>query len=243
MMTTQAQETSVVAVDPVQLHAKVIYLSKNQLYINIGFELGIQTQDTVWISTQTQEQVPYKVVQSSSNSSLVQPLDKLLLVTIGNELIITFSPNQKEEKQIAETVNRESILGISEGRKTASREAVISGRYVFGLNTVASRTLWNEHIKEAFYRVSVEPQVGYSLRATNLAGGFDFNLNTRMDYRYYSKNTIELPLQLRVYDFSIQKKFKKLPVQIEAGRFSNDFNIFGGYWDGLLINIGNQHVG
>lgn len=225
------------------LNAKIAYLSNSQLYITAGTEAGIFTNDTVFVSVQTKAQSAYKVISSSSKTALLQALETPLMVTIGQEIRISFERQNEKKEENKEIEERKSILGTRQKTKVKADEAQISGRYFLGFNGFASRSLWNEHIKEAFYRFSAEPQVGYVLRASNLKGGIEVNLNSRIDYRYYSKSTIDQPLQLRFYDFNVRKEFRKVGILLEAGRFNNDFDSFSGFWDGMLVRFGNQKSG
>ena len=244
--TNQALFAQNVVKDETMLQSKVLYFNGNQVYINSGTSHLIATGDTLWIEAQETQRIAYLVIQASAKRSLIQPISESLNLTIGNDIRIYLVPKINSEIKKEERQKRTSLFDLPENKSSTfskSTSPIISGRYLFGLNSFGSRTQWNEHIKDAVYRFSVEPSASYVLRASRLPGNWDVSINSRLDYRYNSRTSLTPATQLRLYEFQAEKKFRSVPLRLQIGRFYNRYDSFSGFWDGVLLETGNSFYG
>jgi hypothetical protein len=126
--------------------------------------------------------------------------------------------------------------------RSASRSTNLSGRLSVDINVLESTTQLGE-TQPPIERLYTTPSVRLRTTVNELPWGFDFTTNLRAT-SFMSNNEAVQPTQsLRVYQASIGKSFRSVPLQFQLGRFYNPYETFSGYWDGLVVHVGRSGLG
>jgi hypothetical protein len=118
-----------------------------------------------------------------------------------------------------------------------------SGRLSIDVNVLDSTTKPGGDQSADIDRRFTTPAVRLRMKIVRLPGGLTLNTNVRAASRFASGDGIGTTQSLRIYQASLEKSFRSVPVQIHAGRFYNPFETFSGYWDGLLLHVGGEGFG
>ena len=70
-----------------------------------------------------------------------------------------------------------------------------------------------------------------------------FGGRIRAAYRYGSDGVIDPTTSVRIYEFDAEKRFERVPLRVQVGRFFSPYEAFSGYWDGLLLRTGGEGFG
>ncbi|MCJ7628085.1 MAG: hypothetical protein MUO50_06815 [Longimicrobiales bacterium] len=69
------------------------------------------------------------------------------------------------------------------------------------------------------------------------------NTSMRLSHRTSPDDAIQPVTSLRFYQLDLEKRFETVPLQLHLGRFHNPFDDYSGYWDGLMIHVGENGLG
>ena len=69
------------------------------------------------------------------------------------------------------------------------------------------------------------------------------NTSMRLSHRTSPDEVIQPVTSLRFYQFDLEKRFEAAPLQLHLGRFHNPFDDFSGYWDGMMVHLGDEGLG
>ena len=227
------------------LQTKVLSFSGTDMYIALGGNQEIAKGDTLYLKSIDHEDVLFVVVQSSSKHALLHPLAELIPLSMGQEVEFGYSKEVKKEQKIEEIkpVEKAQLVSFKKEKAPKKKKIRVSGRVFAGVNALYSSTKWNESQSEYINRFSAEPNSGFSLNVTQLPGNISLKINSRLDYRYSDYRPVSPALQLRMYQFQVEKKLEKVPILIRIGRFYNNNDSYSGFWDGALIELGNYSSG
>jgi len=65
----------------------------------------------------------------------------------------------------------------------------------------------------------------------------------RLSHRTSPDGTIQPSTSARFYQFDLEKRFEAVPLQLHLGRFHNPFDVYSGYWDGMMVHYGEDGLG
>ena len=236
----------------VEQDARIEQISGSNVYINLGGENGINTGDTLFVYQKKELLGMMVVVSAASQSSSLSFADQPFSLTRGQTITVSFKkktttkqPEPREKEPVAET--RTSIL--DRNNKTGERKAavkikpLIGGSVMFGENMNYSVTHDNKFVRQGVTRLYASPFSNINLHARKLPHQFDISMNMKWSYRYTDARRITPANVFRFYRLRVDKKMGSLPLYISAGRFYNRYEIFSGFWDGVMARVGSRRSG
>lgn len=239
-----------------RIEAQVTYIAGQNIYLDAGQDQGIQTGDTLGVYREAAPIGRFVVVSSTATRSVVTFADAPFPVTLGVRLQIQppalpdverpeASPDLAEETTEPETrperTTPRTRAASTAGRRGSGIGPRVAGRVMLSVNTLQSSTSWNVGAGGVTKRTFVTPSLNLHTTVSNLPQGFQLRTRLRADYRYSSGRAVMPEASVRVYDVLLEKDFTRFSVQ--AGRFSNSYAPYGGYWDGALIHFGSKKNG
>lgn len=231
----------------VEVQARVTSIAGQNVYVDAGQQEGLATNDTLDVYRESAMMGQMYVVTAASSQSVLGFLESPFALTIGDLLVLV--PKRTEEPEaVVETdstiVDRPSILTpeVVEGTDETAPSIAISGRLQIGVDGLLSTTTATPNTPSTD-RTFATPFALFRGRVDNLPGGFSLESHFRTAYRYADPVPMSEEIDLRVYRFSLFKRFESLPLDIQAGRFYNQHDRFSGYWDGLNVHVGDESRG
>jgi len=232
-----------------EITTQVTQIAGSVIYLSSGSDDGIVQGDTLYIYRK-KTLLGSLVVQSVASKSLsaefaVTPFP----LTRGQTIVIRFekpkTPEEKINKQENPTKQPISILNTTSTtvESRAGSKPQISGRISFGGTANASTTKWSNVQNGHTNRLFLTPYTNFSALMSNLPGGLTIDASMAYSYRYSKTSTITPTNWARFYRLNVEKSFTKIPLTITAGRFYNRYEIFSGFWDGIMAKVGNRNNG
>ena len=124
------------------------------------------------------------------------------------------------------------------GAARASPAARFSGRLSLDVAGRESRTEWGGDLPGATTRRYATPTTRLAMVGRNLPGGLELRVSARAAYRYSSDFVGPPPTSVRFYELSATRSFSGF--RVTAGRFTNPYERYSGFWDGLLLRAGGR---
>lgn len=230
-----------------RLSAVVEYIAGTNIYLGIGSDAGIGANDTVFVYDDGGDEPlgALVVISTSQGRSVATFAGDPFPVTRGRVLNVAFNPGAapRTPAPARRTVGATtaSVQRRLAGGGGASPRA--SGRLSLDVNLIGSTTKPSGEEAAAIDRRFTTPALRLRMTVAQLPGGLTFNTSLRAASRIASDEAIEPRQSFRVYQASLERKFETLPVQMQLGRFYNPFEAFSGYWDGLLVHLGEEGLG
>ncbi|HMB92090.1 MAG TPA: hypothetical protein VKP65_14655 [Rhodothermales bacterium] len=237
--------------------ARVTYLAGQNLYLDAGRDVGVMPDDTLSVYRDGALIGRLVVVSSISDRSVVTFSGEPFPVTLGTTLQLrtpgTPVPPELEAEPIPElepveeqpaVVEEEPVSPHEEPKPTRSSRAEktrVAGRVMLSMNALQSSTQWQTNGGGSSQRTFVTPSLNLHLTISDLPQDLRVRTRLRGDYRYSSGRPIDPAFSFRAYELVVEKAFTGFDVQ--AGRFSNRYATGDGYWDGVLIHVGDRKTG
>ncbi len=249
---------SVLAQDTV-ITVRVTYVAGQNVYLDVGRDQGVMPGDTLRLYREGALVGEMTVVSSIADRSVTTFAGEPFPVTRGGTFQLRATVLPPEESAVPDPENpvepqpEPEVLveqqpepdGAAPSRERARvrRRAgpKVSGRVMLSLNALQSQTSWAGVASGSVKRTFLTPSMNLQLNVRDLPSGMRFRTRLRTDYRYTTSRSIEPTLSVRAYEVLVEKDFDQFAVQ--AGRFSNRYASYGGYWDGLLVHYGNRRSG
>lgn len=245
-VSAQAQE--------VGIEARVTYLAGQYIYLDAGRDLGVQPGDTLTVEQSDAAVRRLVVVSSMADRSVVRFAGAPMPMTVGT--MVTLRVPDKADLEIAKGLHaaEKKPVPVAEAPDPEENNPVpviaqahrrqqpqVSGRVLMSLSTLRSATQWRIAGGGTSERTFITPSLNLHTTLANLPGGVRLNARLRTDYRYTSGVSIDPAVSVRTYELKAERTFDGYLVQ--AGRFSNRYARFDGYWDGLLVHLGDRDMG
>ena len=241
------------AQEAARIEAQVTYVAGQNAYLDAGTDAGLATGDTLTALRDERALGSLRVVSATADRAVVAFAGDPFPLTLGDRLVLLRdapapepTPAPVAEAPPAEP-DRPSILDqpqAAAGPRPPTLTPAISGRLQIGVDGLASSTRATDD-GPTFDRTFAQPFAALRAAVENLPGGFRLDANLRTAYRYSDPTPYDRPADVRVYQLSAEKAFgsASLPFEVRAGRFHNRYDRFSGYWDGLLLHVGDRDRG
>ncbi len=235
--------------------ATVDYVAGDNLYLSAGSDHGLVVGDTVALFLEPSGPPSGQVVVESltPRRSVVSWLGPARAWERGVVVYLGVTGPGPDESAGAAAVSAASgepdLVGdpAGPGARTASPSQAepggmrTTGRIGVDFDLMRSVTHWSggDDVERTF----ATPVVRVSALVTRMPGDLRFRINARGSYRHSSGTTFSSPESIRVYSVSLEKRFDRIPLEVQLGRFGNRFESYSGYWDGLLMRVGGRSLG
>ena len=235
------------------LTVQVTYVAGQNLYLDAGRDRGLVPGDTLTVFREGERLGQLTIVSSISDRCVATFAGPPFSATRGTQLQVLLPEARQENTPASPSPNPElpppatpqpeatTYANPVPAPVRARRTPHISGRVIASFNLLQSTTAWTGSEPGTTKRTFVTPSVNLYLAVRDLPHGMRFRTRWRTDYRYSSYRSIEPTLSARAYEALLEKDFARFSVQ--AGRFSNRYAPYGGYWDGALVHVGNAQTG
>lgn len=236
-----------------EITTRVSSIAGSVIYLTSGSNDGISNGDTLYVYLE-EDFLGALIVQNVASESLAsefaaQPFP----ITRGQTLILRIDkPPEtemvREEAPAGVTAQDKSILeesgtGASSARGGFNNGPRVSGRIQMGGTALSTQTKWSSLQNDKTNRLFLTPNTHLSTYISNLPGGLGLDASISYSYRYSNRSSISPSHYARFYRLNIEKTFDTIPLSITAGRFYNRYEIFSGFWDGMMLRIGNRTNG
>ncbi len=234
---------TVTAAQQTQLEVLVEQIAGNSIYLRAGTTDGISVDDTLTVyDPETNRRIGSLLVTGATSSrAVVSFLADPFPLTRGTVLSIQIGSSPELEERVEEPAARTAQSDPVESAPTSYPSA--SGRLYLQFNTLGSTTSWASNEDVSIARRFTTPSLGLRLRVKDLPGGFEFTSNVRGAYRHSTNDVVDPAHSMRVYQASFHKSFERVPVQVQFGRFYSRYEVYSGYWDGVLLRYGSKGFG
>jgi hypothetical protein len=233
--------------------ARVEQIAGSTIYLNIGSDQGLNKGDTLFVYHDKSYLGSLIVFSTASRLSSARFADQPFSITRGQVLQIKkmtikrtpVSESKSTEKNTVTPTNttKSKPVVTSSPRQEYKIKPDITGGVQFGSNLFLSSTHTAAVGTEIIKRTFITTYTGLQSRVRHLPGQFSLDMNMQWNYRYASQQTITPTNAFRIFQFQVNKKFGKSPVNLSVGRFYNYYEPFSGFWDGAMIRIGNESYG
>ena len=228
-----------------RLSVVVEYIAGTNIYLSVGTDAGISVNDTlvVYADGGAEPLGALVVISSTQGRSMVTFASAPFPITRGHVLDIALDPRFESRLRAAPEA---APVGASSQLRSPASESVsprASGRLSVDVNVIESTTKLGDDGVANIDRRFTTPAIRLRMAIAQLPGGLTFNTNFRAASRFTSGDAIEPRQSFRIYQASLEKSFESFPVQMQVGRFYNPFETFSGYWDGLLVHLGEEGFG
>jgi hypothetical protein len=111
------------------------------------------------------------------------------------------------------------------------------------MDALQTTTRWGDSPEEESKRTFSTPTLRLLARVQELPGGMRLATSMRLSHRTSPDDAVQPVTSLRFYQFDLEKRFEAVPLQLHLGRFHNPFDDYSGYWDGLMVHLGEGGLG
>jgi len=220
------------------------YVSVDGLYFPIGADQGVVRGDTVPVFTDGTAQEPIGRVVFTSvtrRRSVAQPVDASVRLDRGAVVYLPLV----QPAVVADGTGAAPSRPQTSARPAAPARAVdagprVSGRLAMDLDLRETHTSWAGNLSGDTRRRFATPTTRLSFNVTELPGDMSARVSLRASYRYDELALGPPPTSVRAYELSATKRFDVVPVEITLGRFSDPYESYSAYWDGLLLRVGRR---
>jgi len=231
------------------LDVVIEHIAGPNLYLGAGTGEGITTGDTLLVMKQGVPVGDWRVISSTRSRAVVTFATKAFPVTRGDTFTLMIVRSAATVASAVDSivmpgVDRPSLMAPPVERPIQRRQTrrpiQVTGRIFVEANTLRSTTRSTVVSNGATSRVFSTPAAGIRASVTHLPGDLRANISVRASQRFSTGSLIQQDRVVRVYQASLEKKFERIPAQVEAGRFYSPFEDYSGYWDGLLVRYGDR---
>jgi hypothetical protein len=224
--------------------ATVDYVSADGVYLTVGAEQGVARGDTVPVfhdRTGTEPVGRLVFTSVTRRRSVAHAVDPSLRLERGAVVYMALTPPPSTAGATSEPAARPEPGAPSLVRPTPERGGPrVSGRLSMDVDLRETHTAWTGDLSGDTRRRFATPTTRLSFNAADLPGGFSARVNLRAAYRYDELTAGPPPMSLRAYELSATKTFQALPLEITLGRFSDPYESYSAYWDGMLVRVGRR---
>jgi hypothetical protein len=226
----------------------VDYVNADGIYMAVGADEGAAEGDTVtaWTAPDGGTSVRLHFTTVTRRRSVALPLNEPWPAT-GDTLWLSLRPTtntaaaepEPDRGGPALPIPQPRAPGAAAGRGTARRPS-LSGRLSLDVHGRESTTRWGGDLAGSVTRRYAIPTTRLSMVASDLPGGFELRVGARAAYRYTQDFAGPATTSLRVYEMAATRDFERVPLRVTLGRFSNPYERYSGFWDGMLLRIGRR---
>lgn len=230
------------AQEAVRVAAAVDYVGADGIYLTVGSDQGAVLGDTVDVFADSLGSPPVgRVVLSSvtRRRSVAQALPGTRRFATGDALFVSLVPPIAIATSSSPTAPVPAVAPRAERSSASTSGVSLSGRLSLDLDARETRTEWGGDLFGEARRRFATPTTRLSLQASRLPGGVVLTASLRASYRYDDLSVGPPPLSLRAYELSAVKSFQA-PLIVMLGRFSNPYERYSAYWDGVLVRVGRE---
>lgn len=228
----------------------VDYVGADGAYLPIGADDGVGSGDTITVFADAviEESLGALVLTSvTRRRSVARPIGPGFAPARGDVVYWVPRPTAPAieaptdaPSPAADRARRADPTPSAAGAEGGSAGPRISGRIGLELDARETRTSWSGDLFGETRRRFATPTTRFSLVGSELPGGIEVRTNLRAAYRYDELALGPPPTSVRVYEAAASKTFEVVPVELTVGRFSNPYESYSAYWDGLLVRIGRR---
>lgn len=232
----------------------VEYIAGANLYLTGGPDLELAPGDTIQAS-RGDRTGNLRVVGSGNGRTVVAFVGTPFPVTVGDSLDLQTSSRPSGTRLAADdTIESPPVVivppAVSPERNTGgagragsrpARPVRIDGTLALEFDATTSAARWGDEPDERSERRYATPGMRLSATVSDLPGGFRASANLRYERRYGDGPAYGGQSSFRLYGASISRNWSS--VRVEAGRFHNPVDLYGGYWDGAMIRVGGRRLG
>lgn len=250
--TASSQETS-----EVRVLAVVDYVTGSEVYLAAGTDQGIHPGDTLAVydgEGAGGELLGSVAIQSATaRRSVAVPVGPQISVERADILYLALPKELLEERlraleAEADTEDPAPEITVGEAPSDAapkpdSPPVRVRGRASFDMDALQTTTRWGDSPEEEAQRTFSTPTFRLQAQAQNLPGGFRLGTSMRLSHRTSPDDLVQPVTSLRFYQLELEKRFESLPLQLHLGRFHNLFEDYSGYYDGMMVHLGEGGLG
>jgi hypothetical protein len=220
----------------------VTYIAGSNVYLNAGAERGLGTGDTLLVFSESHGRAlgAFRVISSAEGRAVVTFAGRPFPVTRGARLRVAASSSARAAATAEPAAQPRAVAQLGSARRT--RTLRMSGRLALDFGVLESSTEAGDG-SAAVERRFATPALRLRTTVHDLPGGLSFVTNLRAATRLSSNDAIQPDGSLRIYQASLGKEFRAVPLSFQVGRFYNPYESFSGYWDGLLVRLGRSGLG
>ncbi len=219
-------------------------LAASNVYLRAGTADGLRAADTLAARRTLDGPVvgQIRVMSTTEDRSVAVIIGPAFPLTRGDSLFLfPRSPRQAVPARTEGGPGRGARVPARPAQMQRDRATPrVAGQLSFDFSSLHTVTRGLGNDPETVTRDFNTPTAGLHLRATELPGGLQFTTSARASYRSSSDAIIAPTTSVRVYQASLEKSFRSLPLGIQLGRFYNRYEAYSGYWDGLLLHYGTR---
>jgi len=217
----------------------VEHIAGSNLYLDIGTDKGLTADDTLLVYADDDGTYlgALVVLSATHERAVVTFAGAPFPVTRGKVLRAVFTPAVRFHEEPA------ASAAAANQRRTPTEGMRVSGRLTLDVNTLQTTSGGGQVGQEPIDRYFTTPTARLRATVAHLPGDLMFRTNLRVSRRYSSAGQVQPTESYRVYEASLEKTFRVIPVQLQLGRFYNRYETYSGYWDGLLMRMGPEVFG
>lgn len=234
----------------------VDYIAGNEIYLASGTDHGIREGDTLSVydgEGEAAQLLGFLAIQSANERRSVAifagtqfPVQRADLLYLGLRKALADARALEAGGADVATVEEPTDPDRNPERtpKAEPRPPVRwQGRISLDMDALRTTTRWGEAATEEIKRSFSTPTIRLQARGRNLPGGMRLNTSMRLSHRSSPDDVVQPVTSMRFYQFDLEKRFESAPLQLHLGRFHNPFDDFSGYWDGLMVHLGEGGLG
>ncbi len=241
---------------PPRITVRVRQVAGASLYLDVGTDQGLAAGDTLTVArdTLTAPVGRLTVTAASPTRSVLTFAGPAFPVTRGAGLALTLArapsaPVPEGARPALAAVHdptqppgpsRAGGGGPPHGDRPRPRP---HGRVGVDVATLRSTTRFGETPSAEVGRTFATPAFRLDLTAPEAVGGFDLRLGARLAYRYADQDLGEAAASARVYAAALDRRFQRIPLRLELGRFHAPDEVYSGFWDGIHARWGGPWLG
>jgi hypothetical protein len=238
----------------VRILAVVDYLAGSDIYLAAGTDHGIRASDTLRVfdgdGTEARLLGTLGIVSLTAKRSVANIVFDLFSIEKGAFLYLGIPSERLAEAEGGDPLAalpgpRTKFENTEQGQEAdAPRLSVeIHGRVSLDFDALRTTTRWSDRPDAQEERSFSTPTFRLQARAQNLPGGFTLGTGVRLSHRMSSDSIVQPVTSTRLYQFDLEKRFDRVPLELHLGRFYNPFDELSGFWDGALFRIGPPAFG
>jgi len=243
----------------VRILAVVDYIAGTEIYLAVGTEHGVREGDTLQVYDEEgeggellgtlaiQSVTERRSVATFVGSPVHVERADLVYLEFPESLVdaraLEVADAQQAAVESTAVVAEDEADPAQEAEKTPGPSPRLDGRVSFDMDALQSTTRWGDSPDEEISRTFSTPTFRLQARAQNLPGGLRLNTSMRLSHRTSPGSAVQPVTSLRFYQLDVEKRFEQVPIQLHLGRFHNPYEDYSGYWDGMMIHLGEEGLG
>lgn len=229
---------SVLAQDSQQ--AVIRQVAGQHLYLDLAQAGPLHAGDSLVLHDGADGEHVLTVVAADSTRAVVTFAGEAFMLTRGTTLVFHVRPGPR---QADPAVVMPPTPPVTASRYSRRQPVRINGRILISIDGLHTRTTGLGADPEVIERDFATPVAALRFTARHLPGGMEFGANLRASHRYTTDDLVAPATLVRIYQLSLSKTFRSIPLGFRIGRFYNPYEYFSGYWDGGLLYLGRSNLG